>query len=430
MSLLSAVDDGLSDGATVDTRVSVPAVAVFTGGGDSHYAIPLVCSLSRPGMRIDVIGSDEFDSAPLRGATNVVLHKLHTANRSGDRLGVKLRRLIATYIGIATYAARTDARIFHILWLNRVVVDRLLLVAYFKLLGKTLVFTAHNIDIGERDGRASLLGRCTLRFMYNCMDHIFVHTEKMKLQLEQDFHVPPGNVTVIPFGLNTVIPESQLSREAARKRLGIGPDERILLFFGNITPYKGVEYLVQALAILIRRGLAARLIVAGRVKDRHSADYHAAVEKLIDELAIASSIVAKSEFIPDDEVGVYFNAADVCVLPYTIVFQSGVLVLSYGFGCPVVATDVGSVRDDVIEGRTGFLCRPKDPAHLAESLARYFDSDLCRNPVRTREDIRRFARGKYSWEPIASVTMSVYSTISRHAREASSLSQPTLGGTP
>jgi len=423
VNLPSAIDAGLSAGSSVAPGVSIPAVAVFTGGGDSHYAIPLVRSLAGLTTRIDVIGSDEFETDQLLNVPNVVLHNLHTANRRGDPLATKIRRLIATYIAIFKYAARTDAKVFHILWLNRVVLDRLLLVTYFKLLRKTLLFTAHNVDIEERDGRPSRIGRWTLRFMYHRMDHVFVHTRKMKVQLEQDFDVRSDDVTVIPFGLNTVIPASRLTRDAARKQLGIAVAERILLFFGNITPYKGVEYLVRALAILKRRGVSVRLIVAGRVKDRRSADYQAGLSKLVEELGVASSIIAKSEFIPDNEVGMYFNAADVCILPYTTVFQSGVLFLSYGFGCPVVVTDVGSVKDDIIEGRTGFLCRPKDPEHLADVIATFFSSHLCQDPTRTREDIRRFARENYSWDGIAAVTANVYAEVSRQQRSESSLAR-------
>jgi len=96
------------------------------------------------------------------------------------------------------------------------------------------------------------------------------------------------------------------------------------------------------------------------------------------------------------------------VLPYTKIFQSGVLFLAYGFGCPVVATDVGSVREDIIEGRTGFVCRPEDPRHLADVLVKYFNSRLFHDFEQTRADIRSFARAKYSWAGIAEVTQEVY----------------------
>ena len=70
-------------------------------------------------------------------------------------------------------------------------------------------------------------------------------------------------------------------------------------------------------------------------------------------------------YIPDDETEIYFKAADALVLPYTDIYQSGVLFLGYSFGLPTIATDVGSFREEIIEGETGLICRPADPADLA-----------------------------------------------------------------
>ena len=85
------------------------------------------------------------------------------------------------------------------------------------------------------------------------------------------------------------------------------------------------------------------------------------------------------DYIPDSETELYFKAADVLALRTQDIFQSGVLFLGYSFGLPVVVTDVGSLRQDVVEGRTGFVCRPEDPHDLAASIARFFSSDLFRN---------------------------------------------------
>jgi glycosyltransferase involved in cell wall biosynthesis len=409
-----SISKPVSSVAAPGRRAQIPAVSIFTGGGDSHYAIPLVCSLAPHATRIDVIGSDEYLTDVLLAHRNVLLHNVYTTNRPGTPILRKVWRLLATYVRLARYAARTNTRVFHILWLNRVVIDRVLVVTYFKLLRKKLLFTAHNVDIGERDGRRSRVGRWTLRFMYRWMDHVFVHTKKMKVQLVNEFGVDASRITVIPFGLNTVVPESTLTREEARRRLEIAADERIALFFGNIAPYKGVEFLLRALAILKQeRRCDLRVIVAGRVKERRSAEYYEKLSKLIDELDIGSSVIGRTEFIPDAEVEVYFKAADVCVLPYTNVFQSGVLCLSYGFGCPVVATDVGSVREDVIEGRTGFVCRQEDPGDLANALRRYFDSELFHESGKTRAYIRDFARQKYSWTTIADATSNVHERAAR-----------------
>jgi glycosyltransferase involved in cell wall biosynthesis len=101
----------------------------------------------------------------------------------------------------------------------------------------------------------------------------------------------------------------------------------------------------------------------------------------------------------------------VLVLPYTHVFQSGVLFLGYSFGVPVVATDVGSLADDVVEGETGFLCRPGDAADLARAIKAYLSSDLCRDQPERSAMIRRFALERHSWDIVVERTATVYESL-------------------
>ena len=115
--------------------------------------------------------------------------------------------------------------------------------------------------------------------------------------------------------------------------------------------------------------------------------------------------------IPDDEIELYFKAADVLVLPYRDIFQSGVLFLGYSFGLPVIATDVGSLADDVLVGRTGVVCRPEDPAALASAIARFFESHLFKTLDATRLDIRAYSDAKHSWNTVATMTRDVYARI-------------------
>ena len=126
-------------------------------------------------------------------------------------------------------------------------------------------------------------------------------------------------------------------------------------------------------------------------------------------------VTKRIEYVPDDETEVFFKAADLLVLPYTHVFQSGVLFLGYNFGLPVVATDVGSLREEIIEGETGYVCAARDPAAIAASVDQYFCGALFANLVERRPAIRRHAAERYSWATVAAITKGVYERPSRQA---------------
>jgi glycosyltransferase involved in cell wall biosynthesis len=249
----------------------------------------------------------------------------------------------------------------------------------------------------------------SLGIQYRLCHHVFVHTDAMKRQLVTEFAVPADRVTVIPFGINNTIHDTGLTQAAARQQLGIGSSERTLLFFGQIAPYKGLEYLIRAVETLAKRGDHVRLIIAGKVK-RGSEDYWSNVQRLIAELGISELAVQRIQFIPDDQVEPYFKAADALVIPYVDIFQSGVPFLAFRFGLPVIATDVGSLRDDVTS-ETGLLCRPRDPADLARAITDFYRSDRRWSSSDVRASIRRFAEERHSWETVSERTNAVYARL-------------------
>ena len=124
-------------------------------------------------------------------------------------------------------------------------------------------------------------------------------------------------------------------------------------------------------------------------------------------------ILLKAEYISDEDTEVYFKAADVFVLPYRYIYQSGVLFLGYSFGLPVLAADVGSLKEEIIDGRTGSVFRAEDPADLANAIQRYFASDLFANLSRRRQVIQEFARERHSWDEVGQRTLSAYADLLR-----------------
>src|ERR1700741_1022548 len=108
-------------------------------------------------------------------------------------------------------------------------------------------------------------------------------------------------------------------------------------------------------------------------------------------------VLLKADFIPDDETETYFKAADVFVLPYRHIYQSGVLFLGHSFGLPVLAADVGSLKDDIVEGQTGFIFKPEDPEDLAKVIERYFSSELYVHLDKRRPEIHDHVIEGHSW---------------------------------
>jgi glycosyltransferase involved in cell wall biosynthesis len=393
------------------------SVALLTGGGDRPYAFGLATALMAKGTALDLIGSDDLDSPVFHGQPGVNFLNLRGDQRPEVSVLSKVLRVSRYYTRLIAYALTAKPKIFHLLWNNKLeFFDRTVLMLHYRLLGKRIVLTVHNVNAGRRDSRDTRLNRLTLRIQYRLADHIFVHTEKMKLELVEEFAVQPAKVTVIPFGINNAVPNTSLTAPEARQRLGIGQGEKTILFFGHITPYKGLEYLVAAFKQL--RGEDYRLIIAGRPKNCEK--YWATIRETVREAVQSWRVQLRDEFIPDEETEVYFKAADVLVLPYTHIYQSGVLFLGHSFGLPVLAADVGSLKDEILEGKTGFVFRPEDPVDLANTIERYFASELYADLNSRRREIRDYATERHSWDVVSQITVNVYAGLLRVPAEIGS----------
>ncbi len=387
-----------------------PSVALLTGGFDRPYVFGLSMALLEQRVCFDVIGSDELDRPEMHGSPQLNFLNLRGAKEE-VRLVSKMTRVLAYYSRLIRYAATAKPKIFHILWNNKFeFIDRTLLMILYRLLGKKIAFTAHNINAGKRDGNDSVLNRLSLKMQYRIAHHVFVHTKMMKQELIEEFGVKPQAVSVIPFGINTSVPDTHLTSLEAKRRLGLRPEEKAVLFFGAIGPYKGLEYLIDAFRQLAPRHRDYQLIIAGQFKNS-AESYRSEIEQACEFTDVREQIVRHTYYIPDSETEVYFKAADVLVLPYTHIFQSGVLFLGYRFGLPVIATDVGSFREEIVTGETGFLCRPCDSDDLAKRIEQYFSSDLFKEMPSRRRTIRDYGSRTHSWQTIGEITRCVYADL-------------------
>jgi D-inositol-3-phosphate glycosyltransferase len=385
-------------------------IALLTGGGDKPYALGIASALTSAAMHVDFIGSDDLSVPELLANPRLNFLNLRGDQRGDANLMAKVLRVLRYYLRLIGYAANAKPKLFHILWNNKFqLFDRTVLMLYYRLLRKKIVFTAHNVNAGKRDQNDSWLNRMSLKMQYRLSDQIFVHTEGMKTEMVAEFRIPEDKVSVIPFGINNTVPDTKLSSAEAKRRLGLNNSDKAVLCFGNIAPYKGLEYLVAAVSELLTRDRNYRLLIVGKPREREK--YWSEVQRSIENSDIADRVIAKIEYVPDDETELYFKAADVLVLPYARVFQSGVLFLGYNFGLPVIAAAVASLKEEIIEGETGFVFKPGDPSDLADKIDRYFNSDLFHSLASRRAEIKAYANDRYSWNKVAAITTKVYSEL-------------------
>ena len=384
-------------------------VALLTAGRDKPYALGIASALLANKVSFDFIGSDLVDGPELHA--NPLVRFLNFRDQRVDASpAAKVGRVLAYYWRLVRYTAGAEPRVFHILWNNKFeFFDRTLMMVYYKVMGKRIVLTVHNVNIGKRDSNDSYLNRLSLRIQYALCDRIFVHTAGMQSDLMSEFGVPQAKISVIPFGINNTVPNTRLSTAEAKRQLGVGSSDKTLLFFGNIAPYKGLEYLIAAFTKIAKEDQSYRLIIAGRPKGRE--DYWNRIREEITNGGVSDRIIQKIEYIPDEETELYFKAADVLILPYTQIFQSGVLFLGYAFGLPVIVADVGSLKEEILENETGFVFTSRDSSDLANTIRHYFTSQLFCERESRRVKIKGFANERYSWTKVAAIVTAAYSNL-------------------
>jgi glycosyltransferase involved in cell wall biosynthesis len=177
----------------------------------------------------------------------------------------------------------------------------------------------------------------------------------------------------------------------AKKALGLaGP---VMLFFGFVRKYKGLEYLIRAMPEVLRN-ITAQLLIVGEFWEAREP-----YQRMIEELGLQRSVQVVDHYVPNEEVGLYFSAADVVVLPYADATQSAVVSLAYAFDKPVITTAVGGLPEVVADGETGFVVPPRDHEALAAAIVKYFQGDCA---ARFTANVRA-RRSTLSWPGLVSL---------------------------
>ncbi len=193
------------------------------------------------------------------------------------------------------------------------------------------------------------------------------------------------------------------SRHDARRALGIDDYLPLLLFFGYVRPYKGLEMMLRAMPSILSREPSLRLVVAGQFHEDLSR-----YKLLIEHLGIGESVDLYPGYVAAERTALYFAAADAVVLPYRNATQSGVVPLAYGYGRPVIVTPAGALPEVVSHGKTGWVARDLSPEGFAQAVGEFLESRESLDGMRPA--IEAFGRS-FSWDRFAASAGSFLETI-------------------
>lgn len=325
----------------------------------------------------------------------------------------KALRWLKYYLKLIPYLLFNSSKIIHIEWVNSQFVgfeEIMLPFIIKKIRSQKLVYKVHDISsrlLLQKPGKDYKIKlNFTKRFFYKNVDVFIVHNNYTK-NLLSNFGIPSDKIEIIKHGVNNFVPYTNLKKYEARDRLQLGQNAKIVLFFGNISPYKNIESLIDALAQVKKVHPEILLLIAGNYR-KGLGDYKTQIESKLDNEVIKDNISIHLKFIANEDIETYFAAADVLCLPYKFIFQSGVLFLANTLGTFVIAREVGGIPEDIYPGKTGMTYL--DDAQLPDILTSFFESDQYYN-YDFRQQIRSFANESYSWVQLCKQLTKVYETL-------------------
>lgn len=299
------------------------------------------------------------------------------------------------------YISRSRPDVVHFQFFRR---DRIecLYFPLLRLLTNTLVFTAHDIVPPEN----TRLDYPLRNLVYKAATSIIVLAPSVKERLLGRFNIPSEKVHVVPHlqpPSDSHVAPNPATKAASRAKLGISQDDQVLLFFGSIREYKGLDILLDAFEKASPSLPRLKLVIAGHLHTPQLGDHYLAQ---LHRMKHADRVICRFEFIPNEEVGDYLQAADALAMPYRNIAVSGVLNTAFSYGLPILATNVGSLGDYVQPGVNGYLAPPENVEEYAQIIIKAFQDPraLVQMGVKSYEGFL----SEPGWKEIGSLTIDAY----------------------
>ncbi|MGB5893121.1 MAG: glycosyltransferase family 4 protein, partial [Ignavibacteriaceae bacterium] len=279
----------------------------------------------------------------------------------------------------------------------------ILFFVLLRLFNVKLIHTAHDVLPHETKKIDYLLNY----FLYKASRKIIVHSSYIKNKLSSIFDIKKEKIEIVPHGnFDIYQSNSPLSNEEAKKEFNLAPTDNVILFFGFIREYKGLDILLDAYSIVHKKNPEIKFIIAGSIATKSLSQ---AYRNKISRFQSDESLITNFNFIPSDKVATYFTAADFVVLPYKDIDHSGIVHMAYSFEIPIIATNVGDFAEVIEEGKSGYLVEKNDPDALADAIIEAFNNTEMK--LNMKNYIRELNKNKYSWDESARKTIEIYKKV-------------------
>jgi len=367
--------------------------------GLAYYDYSLCETLSRLGVDVQLHTSDNWLlSAYPHGFELLKSYRNCSGRQSKVRKGLNY---VWSSMNIFWQVLRSHRNIVHFQIVELPVVD-LAVMLCFRMVGKKIVFTPHDTD----HNKDFFLNAIILKLMYRLSNRIIVHKAVNADALESGYGISRKKILVTRHGGYKYFLDPNLGKRQSRRHLELPDDVRIVLFFGTIKRGKGIEVLLPAVRSLSDRIPNIYLLIAGKPVGAMTE------EKLMSDISLNGldqTAHLRCEFIDDTQVEYYYKAADIVVLPYTHLSESGVVKYAQSCGCVVVCSDKKEFQDTVQDGVTGAFFRTGDPddmARVMEKVLTTYDLDTI------GQASKNIIEKSYGWEEIGIETKQLYSSMS------------------
>lgn len=360
-------------------------IAIIANGFQEDYITNLLNNLYCKVDKIDFIGSSIHEKREINSEVN--FYNLREKHDEEATFFSKSIRILKYFYHLLVYLHHTQAKIIHVQWIRFYIIEGIILTLYIRLMGKKAVYTAHDILPRSKD---NFYNRLLFKIIYKLQNKIFVHTAYLSTRIISEFKINSRKVSVITHGIYNRAENSSITIESAREYLKLSPSKTVLLFFGIIAEYKGFDILIKSLN-KIKDVNEFQVLVAGKVLLEYKAKFDALIQSYK-----SKNIILLLRYIRDEEVEYCFRASNVTVIPYKEASQSGVMLMSYAYGVPVIAPSLGGFSEDIVPGKTGYLFESNNPNSLANVLLQF--KREWPSEQTSSINIKNYALSKYSWE--------------------------------